>query len=209
VYPDSIFDYYVGDWTAPAQLSDYAMNPFLSFSMKIVRPIGQFFTPTYDGPVPGAGKMITLTETQQINCDAGKATYTLNTTYTNGIRNLSYSTDYLGPLQDAWFADVNVTNGFSFDDTPGAKNTLYWKNFQAAYTFAIIDSMLQPLTGRYRAWASKRQIGSPSGGPLSGYATFPNGSEILLDFMDISFPTDYDVGRSPVSREYSGNTISY
>ncbi|KAF4635688.1 hypothetical protein G7Y89_g2415 [Cudoniella acicularis] len=106
-------DYYSGVWNleAPAyntfkmaNTEDFEVwmsNMTSNVSFNINRPLGVLVQPNMDSAHSLENHDFNLlVETQQLFCIPSRAMYRLNTTYTDGVYNMSLSTEYLGSLAE-------------------------------------------------------------------------------------------------------------
>jgi hypothetical protein len=172
--------------------------------MTVSRPLGVFQNESLNT----LSHYMLLLESKRIFCRAGSALFTLNTTYTNGSRDFTYSTQYIGPLRDIMaqqglFAPTNATDLSSIYNF---QQTTQYSVGQVMNLFAVIDSMFVPLTGNYPARAV------PQGTEFdytnsSQESCYINGSMIMsyhsdFDFYDTLSTTD------PLDSRAIGNSRS-
>jgi hypothetical protein len=122
-----------------------------------------------------------VSQARRISCSAGRASYTLNTTYTNGIRSLTHSSQHLGSLDDVAsqgvpLAATNVTEHEVEDK---------YSVGQAMNLFALFDSMFDPLAGTYPARAFFRDRNISSSKPLD--TAIIDGTSVTLYPADFNF----------------------
>ncbi|TVY34964.1 hypothetical protein LOCC1_G008078 [Lachnellula occidentalis] len=176
--------YYSAGWASPQDDGFAAIQPSVAwFSMNISRPFGMY----------SAGSMgsMVVSEVTQLQCIPGHATYSLHTSYINGIRELSYTTEYLGTLQDIWNDDLEGT-------PEPARPKLTRDDYEVMNWFALTDSFVNAISGSYPASVvatgnrSRGALGLkdlPSFAPTTYFAA-PNGTLVLLDSGSWGFADD-------------------
>jgi hypothetical protein len=133
--------YYSGGWEPIVKEdTDTTWLPFGKFSMNISRPVGEY----YSGHQNTSFNDMLALETHQVSCLPGRASYTLQTSYANGVRELSYTTKYLGALQDIWKADNT-----QFPGNSSALADLNNNDFEAMNLYALTDSFVSAMAGNY------------------------------------------------------------
>jgi len=183
-FSDLYIDYYSGVWDTPLDelggdgvgsvwfTNETVLMP--NISINISRPAGLIYSTSSSF----ADNASLIVETQQFFCVPGRAAYNLNTTYVDGARKLSLSTEYLGSLLDICQQEECVVN------QTDAK-------FQALSLFSIVDSMFTPLSGKIACQVSGALNTSSNNYldslNLANY-TFSNGSSVQI------VPVNYNFG---------------
>lgn len=131
----NLFNYYSAGWTS-SLVDDPPDLPlsFFNLSTNLTRPFGTY--------VSDSGDNMWVSEVTQLQCLPGCATYLLHTSYVNGIRELSYTAEYLGALQDP--------DNYGLAGVPqSAKTNL--ARYGVINLFALTDSFVDAISGTYPA----------------------------------------------------------